>query len=144
MIELEKQFVKTWTKEFSDGLLKSFPSEFIAEVDTVVIPLPQKQLILGPELFGNFEITDIDGNLFLNADTIEKAKFILYSNRTKSASVNIPINYEDIKNAVRQYEIHLDSLLRGLEKEFKNTFHNSKNFYEISNQIFISLNLTRY
>ncbi len=144
MTETEKLFAKRWITELAGGVLKSFPADFISGTETTRLELPQKQLLLGPELFGNFEIIDIEGNLFLNSETIEKAKFILYANRTKLAAVNIPVNNDDIKNSVRQYEIHLDNLLRGLEKEYKSEFQSSKNFHEVSNYIFISLNLSRY
>lgn len=140
----EKEFAKNWIKELDGGLLKQFPSDFILDTETETIEMPKIRLLLGPELFGNFEIVDFNGNLFLNASTIEKAKFILYSNRTKPNSVNIPVDEEEIKNLVRLYEQHLDNILRGLEKEFKNTFPDSKNFFETSNLIFVSLNLTRY
>lgn len=144
MTETEKLFAKRWIAELAGGVLKSFPADFVSGAETTRLELPQKQLLLGPELFGNFEIIDIDGNLFLNSETIEKTKFILYSNRTKLAAVNIPVNDEDIKNSVRQYEAHLDNLLRGLEKEYKSEFKSSINFHEVSNYIFISLNLSRY
>ncbi len=144
MTSAEKEFAKSWTKELDNGLLKSFPSDFIFGSETETIDMPKTQLLLGPELFGNFEIVDFNGNLFLNTNTIDKAKFILYSNRTKPDFVNIPINEEEIKNLVRQYEQHLDNILRGLEKEYKKNFPVAKNFYEISNMIFVSLNLSRY
>lgn len=144
MTETEKAFAKKWIKELSGGLLKNFPSDFISGVETETILLPQKQLLLGPELFGNYEIIDIDNNLFIHAETYEKAKYILYSNRTKPASISIPKQEQDIKTSVRNFEAHLDNILRGLEKEFTNEFSGSKYFHEISNLIFISLNLIRY
>ena len=144
MTEPEKAFAKIWIKELSDGLLKNFPSDFISGVETETIPLPQKQLLLGPELFGNYEIIDTDNNLFVNVENYTKAKYILYSNRTKPASIYIPIQENDIEITVRNFEAHLDNILRGLEKEFAKEFSGSKNFHEVSNLIFISLNLVCY
>ena len=144
MTETEKAFAKKWIKELPDGLLKNFPSDFISGIETEIILLPQKQLLLGPELFGNYEIIDTDNNLFVNVENYAKAKYILYANRNKPASISIPIQEKDIEISVRNFEAHLDNILRGLEKEFSKEFFGSKNFHEVSNFIFISLNLVRY
>ena len=48
-----------------------------------------------------------------------------------------------VYETVRDYEKHLDSFLKEMEKEFKQAYPNSKGFKRISIQVFNSLNLTR-
>lgn len=141
---LEKDFIKNWVEKIKEGYLKNFPSDFIVDIPSEEIELPGKVLVLGPELFGSFEVTDSKGNPFLQTDNFHKVKFYLYANRTTPKNMMLPKKDADIQNCVKDYEKYLDSLVTLIEKDFKKIFPDSKSFLPVSNQIFNYLNLQRY
>jgi hypothetical protein len=141
---LEKDFIKSWIDILSSDKLKIFPDDFINKLNCNNIYLPETNLLLGSELFGKYEILDAAGNSILQTDSIYYAKYILYSNRFQISNLNIPQNDSDIINIVRTYEIHLDDIIKEIEKGFKKEFPKANNFIEISNKIFTALNLKRY
>lgn len=140
----QKDFVIKWVGEIRSGLLKSFPDEFINEIQTKEFIMPGIELILGTELFGQYELTDIEGKSILTVDNFYKAKYIIYANRTKPLKIEIPEEETLIKDIVKNYEKHLDLLLTGLEKQYQKEFPEMKDFNNVSNQIFNSLNLRRH
>jgi len=140
----EKEFAVQWTEEISKVLLKSFPSDFIVGLETEKMNMPQVPLVLGSELFGSYEITDIDGNSLITSDSLIKAKYILYANKEKPASIDIPKSEDEITPVVKDYEKHLDLVLHTIDKEYKKLFPEGKNFYQISSSIFNNLKLKRY
>jgi len=141
---LEKDFVKIWVGKIKDGMLKNFPNDFLNEIPAGEIELPGKMLILGPELFGAYELTDSKGNPFLQTPDLYKIKYLLYANRLTFLKTLIPLKEEQITGAVKEYEKHIDSLVSLVEKDFKVNFPDSKNVHSVSNQIFGTLNLQRY
>lgn len=140
----EKEFVVNWTKELSTGLLKSFPNDFIFNLETEELSIPEIPLVLGSELFGSFEITDVEGASVLTCENLYKAKYILYANRERPAVVSIPVIEEEVEKTVKEFEKHIDLLLHSINANYKKTFPEGKNFLQVSNQIFNSLNLKRY
>ena len=138
------EFEFFWTSRINEELLKDFPLNFIDETICEKLQLPGKALLKGSELFGSFEITDIDGKTFIQTDNIYKLKFILYSNRNKPSNVLIPTDNTELKRVVKLYEAHLDELLKITEKKFKKEFRSLLEFHATSNRIFASLNLSRY
>lgn len=139
----EKEFGISWVAQ-NRAIIKNFPEEFLEVKDVQEIKLPEDVLVMGPEMFGEFEILDSEGNPVLKAESFTKAKYILYSNRHKPKSIKIPINEEIVKETVKRYEKYLDELLTQIKEEFEDTFPNSKQLYEVTNYIFASLNLKRY
>lgn len=139
-----KEFESYWIKKISRELLKKFPEEFIQLTDTETLIMPEKALSIGSEFFGNYEIIDSDGKTIFTVDNYYKAKFILYSNRLKPASIIIPHDEKKISSAVKEYERLLDSLLREIERSFKIQFPEQKYSPRISANIFSALNLQRY
>ncbi|MEE9349931.1 MAG: hypothetical protein V3U80_07790 [Flavobacteriaceae bacterium] len=138
------EFENIWTSKIKDKLLKGFPSNFIGETNCENLKMPGKALLKGSELFGSFEISDIDGETFIQTDNIYKLKYILYSNRNKPQNVLIPTDDVELKKVVKLYEVHLDELIKIIEKNFKKEFHSLIEFHATSNKIFASLNLSRY
>ncbi len=141
---LEKDFIKLWIDKIQDGMLKNFPAEFLTAVISKEVDMPGKLLVLGPELFGTYELTDSRGNPFLHTVNFHKIKFFLYANRTTPVKVFAPENEDDYALVVKEYEKHLDSLVSLIEKDFRKNFPESKSFNSVSNQIFSTLNLQRY
>lgn len=138
----EKEFTQNWIDKIR-GELKTFPDDFMGNGEFEIITLPEKLLFLPPPFFDNYQITDENGEMYISTDDHFKAKYVLYSNRTKPAHLKIPLRDLHIYETVRDYEKHLDSFLKEMEKDFKQTFPNSKGFKRISIQVFNSLNLTR-
>ncbi len=139
----QKEFTANWTEIIKAGL-KKFPDEFIEKMNCSELSLPAKSLIMGPEIFGSYEIIDADGNPVLQTNDQYKLKYILYAGRYRPSKLKIPVNPEEIKEAVRNYEKHLDKFLVEIEKEFKSNFPDAKDFYKISNMIFNNLSLQRF
>lgn len=140
----EKEFTKNWVARIHSDLLKEFPDEFIADFEHEIFKLPEAPLVLGSQLFGSFEILDLKGNPVFQVDSYYKAKYILYANRTKPDQAPMPKDPEVIKEVVKLYEKHLDSLILDIKSELKQNLPDSKNFLEVTNTIFKSLNIQRY
>jgi hypothetical protein len=138
----EKEFAQIWTDKIKEGL-KSFPDDFLTTAECEVIELPGKILFLNPPFFGSYQVTDDSGCAILSTDNHFKAKYVLYANRYKPSQLKIPLNEFQIYETVRDYEKHLDSFLKDMEKDFRQYYPNSKAFKRISIQVFNSLNLTR-
>lgn len=141
---LEKDFVKKWVDKIREGQLKNFPADFIEKVPAKEVDLPGKVLVLGPELFGTYELTDSKGNPFLLTTNFNRVKYFLYANRTTPLKFLLPDDDKDITNIVKEYEKHLDAIVTMMEKDFKTLFPEAKSFLSVSNQVFSTLNLQRY
>jgi len=138
----EKEFIALWVGRIKSKL-KTFPNDFIKEIECDEISMPGKNLLIAPPLFGSHEIVDSDGNIIFQIDNHMKAKYIIYSNRNKPNKIFIPKSNEEIEKAIKEYEKHIDNFLKEIEKEFKTVFPNSKHFNSISTQIFNTLNIIR-
>ena len=139
----EKEFAQKKISEIKEKL-RIFPVDFLEKNGCKSVELPGEVLVLGPELFGSYELMNRNGDPLIKVEDIYEAKYILYSNRTKPDSVDIPQDPEKIIVTVKNYERYLDELLEKVQREFKKTFPESKSFFEISNYIFNSLNLKRH
>lgn len=140
----EKDFSNNWIARLTERGIKNFPSDFLSSLPTEEISLPSVNLVKGEELFGSYEITDSRGNSVFLADSLSKAKYILYSNRLRPHIVNIPSGDEQVNDVVKLYEKYLDSIVKEVESDYKKVFPKNKNFSFISNEIFNALNLKRY
>ncbi len=139
----EKEFVSFWKEKISKELLKSFPVNFIEEMDCEKFDLPGKALLLN-ELFNSYEIIDSDGNTYFTTNDYSKAKYILYATRLRPKQIMLPKNERSLKTAVKEYEKLLDYILKSMENHFVTEFPQSDKFLKVSNLIFNSLNLQRY
>ena len=54
--------------KIENELLKKFPDDFIYGFKTELLDLPGKPLTIGSELFGQYEVVDIEGNSFIQTD----------------------------------------------------------------------------
>ena len=138
----EVDFVSKWIEKIKSNS-KNFPNDFVNDIDTENYNMPEKPITLGSELFGQYEIVDLDGNLILQTDDYSFIKYILYSNRLKPASVLKPTEAEEIKRVVKEYETQLDSIVKEMKYELTKLLPTS-DFLRVSNQIFNALNLQRY
>jgi hypothetical protein len=139
----EKEFVHQQVNALAKEL-KTFPDEFISGYESKVISLPPKNLLLGEEFFGKYEILTADGTLVFHSTSYDEAKFIVYSSRTKPEKVHLPINNDDLKNSLAAYSKYLDSIIKEISMLYKKHFPEGKNLHMVSNDIFRILNLVRY
>lgn len=138
----EKDFINKWIKKIESNF-RVFPDDFIGNVETENYKMPGKPIALGSELFGQFEIVDLDGNPILQTDDYNFIKYILYSNRLKPKFIPKPKDKADVKTIIKEYEAQLDSIMKGIKSEQAKLIPTS-DFLRISNQIFSALNLQRY
>lgn len=139
----EKEFASDWIKKLMSGMLKSFPENFMDSVEVKDFNLPGIDLILGEELFGNYDLLDTRRNSVLMVDDYYTAKYIIYSNRNKPSRISIPVNADEIPGIVKAYEAHLDSLLKTIEVDYSKVFPKAKNHHGTINEIFHHLNIKR-
>lgn len=136
-------FENKWFKLIQNEILKKFPDYFINDKSFTFLPLPGKSLMKGSELFGNYEIIDIDGRTVYSTDKINELKYILYSNRTCPTSIKL-VDKNEIDSMVAEYEDHLDNIIKMVRKEYTSQFHDFDKFETVINKIFRLLNLHRY
>ena len=139
-----KDFEKKWFTNIKAGLLMNFPSDFIVEKECEEIKMPGRSLIIGPELFGSYELLDIDGQSRFQTDSLHRAKYILYANRLKPDKILIPKSHDLIQKSVRSYEKHLDNILKEMQVDYNATFKDPDRFLSVSKNVFNSLMLRRY
>ena len=138
------EFEDSLIKKISSEYLQPFPDHFIEGRVSVILELPQKPLMKGSELFGNYEIIDIDGNIVLTTDNLDKVKYILYSNRNFPTSVKIPKEDNELKLNVKEYERHLDEVIKMVQEDFIKHFADPSKFTSTINKIFQRLKLQRH
>ena len=139
----EKEFINKWIDKIENELLKKFPDDFIYGFKTEVFDLPGKPLTIGSELFGQYEVVDMEGNPFIQIDDYNLAKYILYSNREKPINIKKPQGKTDLTTAIKRYENLLDSIIKEMKKDHQKRF-NPERFLKVSNSVFTTLNLRRY
>ncbi len=86
---------------------------------------------------------DIDENRVIQTEDYYLVKFLLYANRTKPNSVSIPIEREEVKSTIKEYEKLLDSIIKDVMGNIKVVLPNSDPL-KLSNQIINLINLKRY
>ncbi len=138
-----KEFITEKIKEISQEGVKIFPNDFLLPCDHNSLRLPPDALIIGNEFFGLYEVLTIKGNSFQHADTLLKAKYLVYSGRQKDIEINIPADEKNIETMVKNYEKYLDMLLKQIEKDYKSSFPDNKDVNNIVNEVFRLLNLKR-
>lgn len=138
------EFENIWHERIETEILKDFPDEFIKDSEVNLIELPGKPLMKGSELFGSYEVIDTDGNPVITCNSIKKMKYVLYANRNKPQNVSLPKSDDAIFLAVKNFENHLDEIIRMIKQDYKNEFPESDKFVNISNKIFQRLNLRRF
>ena len=139
----EKQFIDKWVEKIENDLLTKFPDDYIKEIKTDNFKLPGRSFSITSELFGQYELMDIDENKVFQTEDYYLVKFLLYVNRTKPNSVLIPIDRDEVKATVKKYERLLDAIIKDVIENIKVVLPNSDPL-KLSNQIFNLINLKRY
>lgn len=139
----EKDFIFSKSKELQLSGIKNFPSDFLTTKNFNSLEIPDKNLILGKEFFGNYEVTTPAGDFVMTFDNEYEAKYIVYASKNRMHQVNIPKEANRIQDAIESYEKYLDDLLQEIRKDYFARFATGKNFTSVSSEIFRKLNLTR-
>ena len=139
----EKDFIFSKSKELQLLGIKNFPADFINKKSFNSIKVPDKNLILGKEFFGNFEVTTPASDFVMTFNNEHEAKYLVYASKNRKHHINIPNEERNIKDAVESYEKYLDELLREIKKDYFKRFAAGKNFTSVSSEIFKKLNLAR-
>jgi uncharacterized protein related to proFAR isomerase len=140
----EKEFISRYINKHTEINNKIFPDGFANLTETEKLEIPNKTLVLGSEFFGSVEILTTEGTPVLQAESIHKAKYIVYANLNRSGNIIIPKKENEIKTAVENYEKHLDWILLDIEEQLKKKLPESRNLHSVTNEIFLKLNLVRY
>ena len=138
----EKDFINKWIKKIESSF-QIFPNDYVTNIEIENYEMPGKPISLGSELFGQFEIVDLEGNLVLQTDDYNFIKYVLYANRLKPEAIPKPTIDSEISRIVKEYETQLDSIVKEIKNELTKLLPTS-NSLRISNQIFNALNLQRY
>jgi len=106
--------------------LKKFPGEFLEAPlkpqDYQNIPIPDEPLRLGMFFLGTQEVVSDSGYRY-QAQSVDEAKYIIYSQKPDTYTVSFPKDKVVITKAVNDYERYLDKLKDDLFQEFfKRTF----------------------
>lgn len=140
---IEKEFITAQIAKLKSSGLKIFPEDFCDLSDTKELNLPERNLVLGKDFFGSFEITTTKGESVLNIEDQLEAKFIVYSSKKRAKQIKIPKDPKLITESVKKYESYLDELLTKIRNDYRKENLGFKNIGIISGEIFKKLNLTR-
>lgn len=73
----EKDFIFSKSRELYLNEIKNFPIDFINSKYIKAIEVPEKQLVLGKEFFGSYEVSTIAGDFVLTFSNEPEAKYIV-------------------------------------------------------------------
>ena len=139
----EKEFITTQIEKIKSDGIKIFPEDFCDLSDIKEINLPEKNLVLGKDFFGSFEITATNGEAVLNVEDQSEAKFIVYSSKKRAKQIKIPKDSKLITESIEKYESYLDELLTKIKNDYRKENLQVKSIGIISGEIFKKINLTR-
>jgi len=124
-------------EEILSGGVKSFPAGFMkkgwSQVEFKEMDVPADKLRLGENFFGKQQICLESGDSFMEVNSEERGKFIVYAKKTNEFVIKVPRSETAVKKAVQEYEIYL--------KELQKTF--LKAFIEQSGNVAVSESLTK-
>ena len=138
----KKEFINKWNEKIPTI---KFPEIIIDDnSDYETISLPDKVLLPGSELFGNFEINDVDGNTVLQVDSHEKMKFVLYASKSNNKEIKLPKNEEEISKKVKEYESFITSIIKDIQNDYQSNSLDPAKLNETITQILNYNNIRRY
>jgi len=139
----KKEFVEYWKNKLISEGIKTFPDDFLDNVETLKKKIPAKTLILGSELFGTFEVITTDGEIITQAEDYVEAKYYVYASQQRKSEIKFPVDKNLIPLIVKKYEQYIDSIITEVTKDFRKSFQDTKEINPVS-EILKTLNLVRY
>ncbi len=137
-----KEFIDKWNVKIAETKFPNLNIESNIEYES--IELPGKVLLPGSELFGNFEINDVDGNTVLQVDSPEKMKFVLYSSKHNSQQIRLPKSESEIAAKVKEYESFITSIIKDIQTDYQSNSLDQTKLNETVTQILNFNNIRRY
>lgn len=139
----KKEFVEYWKNKLISEGIKTFPDDFLDNVETLQKKIPAKTLILGSELFGTFEVITTDGEVITQAENYIEAKYYVYASQKRNSEMKFPVSKNLIPLIVKKYEQYIDNIITEVTKDFRKSFQDTKEINPVS-EILKTLNLVRY
>lgn len=139
----KKEFVEYWKNKLISEGIKTFPDDFLDNVETLQKKIPAKTLILGSELFGTFEVITTDGEIIIQAEDYVEAKYYVYASQQRKSEIKFPVDKNLIPLIVKKYEQYIDNIIIEITKDFRKSFQDTKEINPVS-EILKVLNLVRY
>uniref|UniRef100_A0A832DKX2 Uncharacterized protein n=1 Tax=Ignavibacterium album TaxID=591197 RepID=A0A832DKX2_9BACT len=139
----KKEFVEYWKNKLISEGIKTFPDDFLDNVETLQKKIPAKTLILGSELFGTFEVITTDGEVITQAENYIEAKYYVYASQKRNSEMKFPVDKNHIPLIVKKYEQYIDNIITEVTKDFRKSFQDTKEINPVS-EILKALNLVRY
>jgi hypothetical protein len=140
----EKDFIDKTVITIQSYGLKRFPSDFYDPAHLIKISIPVKTLMLGKEFFGTHQVLTTDGALIYQAETLNEARFFIYSSVNRNGITHLPEDKNLIDQTIKEYHHYLDGLISMIISEYKKAFPGGKDSLSVSNKIFQKLNIIRY
>lgn len=137
-----KEYCKLKAEELKQSL-KRFPGDFINTTIGEHLSLPPRMLYLGKEFFGKYEVTFFDGEPWRICNDMSEAKFLIYTRHNGYTEAVLPVNYDELKQSVAEYEKYLDLMMKEIKKEFLRKYPDEENFDAVA-EVLRHLNLVRY
>ncbi len=137
-----KDFINKWNKKIPTIRFPAFDIDDNSDYEVITLPL--KVLLPGSELFGNFEINDIDGNTVLQVDSQVKMKYILYASKQNDKEIKLPKNEEEISNKVKKYESFINSIIKDIQSDYLSNSLDQSKLNKTITQILNFNNIRRY
>jgi len=137
--QLKEQIIEEITP---DGV-KKFPEEFIDSKylkDSKEISVPADLLKLGSYFLGQQEVVS-EGGFKYDAESLDEAKFIVYSKKTDSFVIKVPKKKTALIKATDDYERYLRELKDKFFEAFFNRVLDHKQADILVQQVFTELNL---
>jgi hypothetical protein len=124
--------------------LKKFPDEFLEAPlkpqDYQNISIPNEPLKLGAFFLGTQEVIS-DSGFSYQAQTVEEAKYIIYSQKPDTFVVSLPKDKVVITKAVNDYERYLEKLRNELFQEFFRRTFDHKLSDTLAQTVFVELGI---
>ena len=128
----KKEFVEYWKNKLISEGIKTFPDDFLDNVETLKKKIPAKTLILGSELFGTFEVITTDGEIITQAENYIEAKYYVYGSQQRKSEIKFPVDKNLIPLIVKKYEQYIDSIITEVTKDFRKSFQDTKEINPVS------------
>jgi hypothetical protein len=139
----KKEFVEYWKNKLISEGIKTFPDDFLDNVETLKKKIPAKTLILGSELFGTFEVITTDGEIITQAENYIDAKYYVYASQQRKSEIKFPIDKNLVPLIVKKYEQYIDNIITEVTKDLRKSFPDTKEINPVA-EILKTLNLVRY
>ncbi len=119
--------------------LKQFPHDFVDAKElnkTKDVSVPGTALKVGHQFFGTYEIIDHDGKKIGVADSLEEARFVVYSVKPNVYVLKVPKSAIAVNKAVKEYRRYLKDIKEKLITRLFQGTHDHRQAQNLAEEIF--------